>query len=65
MQVWATTIHSRPPLITEFQISDAEIADLIAFLDSRISEEFLADPAFADPWPGGHPASVNRAMPVN
>jgi cytochrome c peroxidase len=50
-------------LITGFEISDAEIADLIAFLESLTDEAFLADPAFADPWPDGHPATANRVMP--
>lgn len=33
-----------------FVISDAERADLIAFLDSLTDEGFLTDPRFADPW---------------
>ncbi|MCC5983551.1 MAG: hypothetical protein JJU42_04210 [Rhodobacteraceae bacterium] len=36
---------------------DAEIADLTAFLDSLTDEGFLTDPAFANPWPEGHPAT--------
>jgi cytochrome c peroxidase len=55
----------RDSLITGFAISDAEIADLIAFLESLTDRDFLTDPAFADPWPEGHPASANRVMPLN
>jgi cytochrome c peroxidase len=52
-------------LIVGFAISDAEIADLIAFLESLTDEAFLTVPAFADPWPDGHPATANRVMPPN
>jgi cytochrome c peroxidase len=45
------------PQIIEFQITDAEIADLIAFLESLTDEGFLTDPAFANPWPEGHSAT--------
>ncbi|MFV0429465.1 MAG: MbnH family di-heme enzyme [Arachnia sp.] len=55
----------RDGLIVGFEISDAEIADLTAFLESLTDRDFLTDPAFADPWPDGHPASANRVMPLN
>ena len=55
----------RDSLITGFEITDAEIADLTAFLESLTDREFLAAPAFADPWPDGHPANANRVMPLN
>lgn len=53
----------RDPLIIGFQISDAEIADLTAFLQSLTDEDFLADPAFANPWPEGHLANGGDATP--
>jgi cytochrome c peroxidase len=31
-------------------MTEDERADLIAFLESLTDEEFLTDPAFADPW---------------
>jgi cytochrome c peroxidase len=55
----------RDSLIVGFEISDAEIADLTAFLESLTDQDFLTDPAFADPWPDGHPAKANRVMPLN
>lgn len=55
----------RDSLIAGFEISDAEIADLIAFLESLTDQDFLTNPAFADPWPDGHPAKANRVMPLN
>ncbi|MCA9541002.1 MAG: di-heme enzyme [Myxococcales bacterium] len=43
------------PLVSEFVpgfiVSDAEMADLLAFFDSLTDADFLADPRFADPWP--------------
>ena len=50
-------------MIQGFKASEAEIADLIAFLESLTDEEFLSDPRLSDPWPEGHPASVKRQMP--
>jgi cytochrome c peroxidase len=55
----------RDSLIVGFEISDAEIADLTEFLESLTDQDFLTDPAFADPWPDGHPANANRVMPLN
>ncbi len=43
-------------LMRGFEISEAERADLIAFLRSLTDREFLGDPRFADPWPGGRKA---------
>jgi cytochrome c peroxidase len=40
----------RDPLIAGFTITDAEIADLTAFLESLTDEKFLTNPAFANPW---------------
>lgn len=54
----------RDPMIVGFTASEDEISDLIAFLESLTDEDFLTDPAFADPWPVGHPASVDRQMPL-
>jgi cytochrome c peroxidase len=50
-------------MIQGFRASDAEIADLIAFLESLTDEEFLTNPRLSDPWPEGHPASAARQMP--
>lgn len=47
-------------LLRGFTLSAAEKADLIAFLESLTDEGFLADPAFADPWPKDHPARADR-----
>ncbi len=41
----------RSELIVGFEITDDEIADVIAFLESLTDERFLHDPAHADPWP--------------
>lgn len=54
---------NRDPLIVGFEITDAEIADLVAFLESLTDEAFLTNPAHADPWPDGHPATAGRLMP--
>lgn len=50
-------------MIVGFTPSDQEIADLIAFLESLTDETFLTNPAYADPWPAGHPATVGRVIP--
>lgn len=50
-------------MIVGFRASDQEIADIIAFLNSLTDEGFLTNPDYSDPWPEGHPASVNRVMP--
>ncbi|MEM1316512.1 MAG: di-heme enzyme, partial [Pseudomonadota bacterium] len=55
----------KDPLMVGFEISDAELADLVAFLESLTDQDFLTDPAFADPWPDGHPATANKLMPLN
>ena len=53
----------RDPLIGGFTITEAEIADLVAFLESLTDTGFLVDPAFANPWPEGHPANGGGAVP--
>ncbi len=53
----------RDPLIIGFQITVQEIADLTAFLQSLTDEDFLTDPAFANPWPEGHLANGGDATP--
>jgi cytochrome c peroxidase len=50
-------------MIQGFKASEAEIADLIAFLESLTDQGFLTDPRLSDPWPAGHPASATRQMP--
>jgi cytochrome c peroxidase len=37
-------------LVNGFELSGRERADVIAFLESLTDEEFLTNPAFADPW---------------
>lgn len=41
----------RSPFIQGFEISDQEVGDLIAFLDSLTDERFIRNPALSDPWP--------------
>jgi cytochrome c peroxidase len=41
----------RSEFIAGFEISEAEIADLVAFLESLTDDGFLRDPRHADPWP--------------
>lgn len=50
-------------LLVGFEATDREVEDLIAFLESLTDESFLANPAYADPWPDGHPARARRVMP--
>ncbi len=50
-------------MIQGFSATDAEVTDLIAFLESLTDEAFLTDPRLADPWPPSHPASADRMMP--
>jgi cytochrome c peroxidase len=40
----------RSPLIAGFQVSDAEVRDLIEFLKSLTDESFVTNPRFSDPW---------------
>lgn len=44
-----------------FYASDADIADLVAFLESLTDESLLTNPAYADPWPAGSPAAPRPA----
>ena len=41
----------RSEFIAGFDITEAEIADVVAFLESLTDERFLHDPAHGDPWP--------------
>ena len=50
-------------LLIGFEATEEEINDLIAFLESLTDESFLTNPAYADPWPEGHPARATRVMP--
>jgi cytochrome c peroxidase len=40
----------RSPLIVGFQVSDAEVNDLVEFLKSLTDESFVTNPKFSDPW---------------
>jgi cytochrome c peroxidase len=37
-------------LLKPFEVSEAEKADIIAFLESLTDQEFITDPRFSDPW---------------
>lgn len=50
-------------MIIGFDANEQEINDIIAFLESLTDEEFLTNPAHADPWPEGHPARAARMEP--
>lgn len=54
----------KDPLVGGFAITEAEIADLVAFLRSLTDRRFVENPAFADPWPADHPAAAGRRMPA-
>lgn len=41
----------RIEFIAGFEISEAEIADVVAFLESLSDKRFLRDARHADPWP--------------
>lgn len=56
-------VEQKDPLVAGFSMNAQEKADLIAFLQSLTDEGFLTNPQFADPWPQGHPAVKDRAMP--
>ncbi|NBZ89497.1 methanobactin export MATE transporter MbnM [Stagnihabitans tardus] len=47
---------TRSSFVRGFALTPAEKADLIAFLDSLTDESLLTNPAYANPWPEGHPA---------
>mgnify|MGYP001330774096 CR=1 FL=1 len=36
--------------LVSFQITDAEVSDLVAFLESLTDDAFLTDPRFSNPW---------------
>jgi hypothetical protein len=50
-------------MIVDFQATEAEIDEIIAFLNSLTDETFLTNSTHADPWPDDHPARINRADP--
>jgi cytochrome c peroxidase len=55
----------RSEFIAGFDISEAEIADVVAFLESLTDERFLRDPAHQSPWPivAGQVASAPPRTP--
>lgn len=55
----------RDGMIVGNSATDAEIADIIAFLESLTDEGFLTNPAYSDPWPEGHAATQGRLLPTN
>lgn len=50
-------------MIVGFQANAAEIADIIAFLESLTDQTFLTNPEHSDPWPEEHPARIHRSAP--
>lgn len=48
----------RSEFIVGFEISEAEIADVVAFLESLTDERFLRSAAHGDPWPPGPQPSL-------
>lgn len=53
----------RDGMIVGNSATKAEIADIIAFLESLTDTGFLTNPAYADPWPADHPAVADRVLP--
>ncbi len=51
----------RSEFIAGFEISEAEIADVVAFLESLTDERFLRDPALGNPWPVIRPIAAGPA----
>ena len=50
----------KDPMLGGFALTPMQETDLVAFLESLTDEGFLTNPAYADPWPKGHPASLHR-----
>ncbi|MEM7710341.1 MAG: cytochrome c peroxidase [Pseudomonadota bacterium] len=50
-------------LLVGFKITDVEVDELVAFLESLTDETFLNDPRHADSWPTDHPARATRRDP--
>jgi cytochrome c peroxidase len=40
----------KSPLVSGFTITDQEVTDLVAFLDSLTDTEFVANPKYANPY---------------
>ena len=53
----------RDGLIVGNSATEAEVADIIAFLESLTDPGFITNPAYGDPWPADHPAVVKRVLP--
>jgi cytochrome c peroxidase len=53
----------RDGMIVGNTATDAEAADIIAFLESLTDDGFLTNPAYGDPWPADHPAVTDRVLP--
>jgi cytochrome c peroxidase len=51
----------RSEFIAGFEISEAEIADVVAFLESLTDETFLRNPGHSNPW--GRNVGGARARP--
>jgi cytochrome c peroxidase len=43
--------HMRSELLVGFEVTDAEVADLVAFLESLTDPRLLTDSRWSDPWP--------------
>jgi cytochrome c peroxidase len=46
---------NKSPLVAGFELSEDEIGDLIAFLESLTDDRFVTDPRFSDPFAKGSP----------
>lgn len=55
----------RSELLVGFEVSDGEVADLLAFLNALTDPQFLSNPNLANPWPAraASPAAAVRQAP--
>jgi cytochrome c peroxidase len=54
----------RSEFIAGFEISEAEIADVVAFLESLTDERFLRDPRHRNPWPAAAGSNPPAKSPL-
>jgi cytochrome c peroxidase len=56
---------SKSPIVAGFPLSPQQRADLKAYLESLTDEEFLHNPAFANPWPSPLKSQAPSANPTS
>ena len=56
-------IATKSSFVRGFTLTEEERAALIAFLGSLTDQSLLANPAYSDPWPKGHPATNHLVLP--